>query len=97
MNAQDLRRSPLPMAAMIQPGKRIVFRFRRNAVREVALTVAQRPRDRAAVTEFTVYGPAPMPVRLRARLRRQACSVAPAQQQKSRHELQSSQERRSRR
>lgn len=61
MNAQDLRRSPLPMATMIQPGKRIVFRFRRNAVREVALTVAPRPRDRAAITEFTVYGPAPMP------------------------------------
>jgi S1-C subfamily serine protease len=61
MNAQDLRKSPLPMATMIQPGKRIVFRFRRNAVREVALTVAQRPRDRAAFTEFTIYGPAPMP------------------------------------
>src|SRR6185295_17717645 len=25
MNSQDLRRSPLPMASMIQPGKRIVF------------------------------------------------------------------------
>lgn len=61
MNAQDLRKSPLPMATMIQPGKRIVFRFRRNAVREVALTVAQRPRNTTAVTELTVYGPAPMP------------------------------------
>ena len=43
MNSQDLRKTPLPVATMIQPGKRIVFRFRRNAVREVALTVAARP------------------------------------------------------
>jgi S1-C subfamily serine protease len=44
MNSQDLRRSPLPMAAMIQPGQRIVFRFRRNdSVREVTVTVAPRP------------------------------------------------------
>ena len=43
MNSQDLRKSPLPMAAMIQPGRKVVFRFRRNAVREVTLTVARRP------------------------------------------------------
>ena len=61
MNSQDLRRSPLPMASMIQPGKKIVFRFRRNSVREVAITVARRPSGTSAVTEFTIYGPAPMP------------------------------------
>lgn len=45
MNAQDLKRSPLPMAAMVQPGRRIVFRFKRNdTVREVTLTVVPRPR-----------------------------------------------------
>ena len=44
MNSQDLRRSPLPMASMIQPGQKIVFRFKRNdTVREVTLTVAPRP------------------------------------------------------
>jgi len=44
MNSQDLRRSPLPMASMIQPGRKIVFRFKRNdSVREVTLTVAARP------------------------------------------------------
>ncbi|HEY3258627.1 MAG TPA: PDZ domain-containing protein [Gemmatimonadaceae bacterium] len=44
MNAQDLKKSPLPMAAMIQPGRRVVFRFKRNdSVREVTVTVAARP------------------------------------------------------
>ncbi len=44
MNSQDLRRSPLPMASMVQPGKRIVFRYRRNdVVREATVTVGQRP------------------------------------------------------
>jgi S1-C subfamily serine protease len=61
MNSQDLRKSPLPMAAMIQPGKRIVFRFRRNSVREVALTVAPRPSGTVATTEFTIFGPMPAP------------------------------------
>jgi S1-C subfamily serine protease len=61
MNSQDLRKSPLPVATMIQPGKRIVFRFRRNAVREVALTVAQRPRGSGETYEITLMGPAPTP------------------------------------
>jgi serine protease Do len=44
MNAQDLKKSPLPMAAMIQPGRRVVFRFKRaEAFREVTVTVAPRP------------------------------------------------------
>lgn len=44
MNSQDLRRSPMPNASMIQPGQKIVFRFKRNdSIREVTLTVAPRP------------------------------------------------------
>lgn len=44
MNAQDLKKSPLPMAAMIQPGRRVVFRFKRNdSLREATVTVAPRP------------------------------------------------------
>ncbi len=64
MNSQDLRKTPLPVATMIQPGKRIVFKFRRNAVREVALTVAQRPRGSAESYEITLMGPAPTPGRV---------------------------------
>jgi S1-C subfamily serine protease len=43
MNSQDLRRSPLPMASLIQPGRKVVFRYKRNGVREATVTVAPRP------------------------------------------------------
>lgn len=61
MNSQDLRKTPLPMAAMIQPGRKIVFRFRRNAVREVTLTVAPRPTGTRETFAVTIIGPAPSP------------------------------------
>ncbi|MEP6906045.1 MAG: PDZ domain-containing protein, partial [Gemmatimonadales bacterium] len=55
MNSQDLRRSPLPMASMIQPGQKIVFRFKRNdTVREVTLTVAPRPRGTSEQVVLTL-------------------------------------------
>jgi len=61
MNSQDLRRSPLPGASMVQPGKRIVFRFRRNAMREVTLTVAPRPSGTSETVVLSIIGPAPLP------------------------------------
>ena len=55
MNSQDLRRSPVPMASMIQPGQRIVFRFKRNdSIREVTLTVAPRPRGTSESVVLTM-------------------------------------------
>lgn len=55
MNSQDLRRSPLPVSAMIQPGQKILFRFKRNdTVREVSLTVAPRPRGTSETLSLTV-------------------------------------------
>jgi S1-C subfamily serine protease len=61
MNSQDLRRSPLPDETMVQPGKRIVFRFRRNAMREVTLTVAPRPSGTSETAVLTIIGPVPLP------------------------------------
>ena len=62
MNAQDLKRSPLPMAAMVQPGRRIVFRFKRNdTVREVTLTVAPRPRGTSQTLVVTMLDPSAAP------------------------------------
>jgi S1-C subfamily serine protease len=55
MNSQDLRRSPLPMASMIQPGQKIVFRFKRNdSVREVTVTVAPRPSGTSGSLSLTL-------------------------------------------
>ena len=57
MNAQDLKKSPLPMAAMIQPGRRVVFRFKRNdVVRDVTVTVAQRPAGNNEKYVITMFG-----------------------------------------
>ena len=61
MNAQDLKKTPLPMAAMIQPGRRVIFRFKRNdAVREVTVTVAQRPVGNNEKLRVTVFGSEPV-------------------------------------
>ncbi len=55
MNSQDLRRSPLPMTSMIQPGQKIVFRFKRNdSVREVTVTVAPRPSGTSGSLSLTL-------------------------------------------
>jgi serine protease Do len=44
MNAQDMKSAPLPIASMIQPRKRIVFRYKRGGViRETTVTVVPRP------------------------------------------------------
>lgn len=57
MNAQDLKKTPLPMAAMIQPGRKVIFRFKRNdTVREVTVTVAPRPVGNNERLRVTVYG-----------------------------------------
>src|SRR6476620_3093195 len=58
MNAQDLKKSPLPMAAMIQPGRRVVFRFKRaESYREVTLTVAPRPAGTSEKYVLTMIEP----------------------------------------
>jgi len=62
MNAQDLKKSPLPMAAMIQPGRRVVFRFKRDEkFREVTITVAPRPTGTPETLVVTMFEPAPAP------------------------------------
>ncbi len=66
MNSQDLRRSPLPSGQMLQPGKKILFRFKRNdAVREVMVVVAPRPRGTPETLSFTVIEQRPAEVAAR--------------------------------
>jgi S1-C subfamily serine protease len=56
MNSQDLRKSPLPMASMIQPGQKIRFRFKRNdAIREVVVTVVPRPSGTSETLSVTMF------------------------------------------
>jgi serine protease Do len=58
INSQDLKKEPLPLGNMLQPGRRIVFRFRRNDdLREISLTVAPRPAGTAEKIRLTIIGP----------------------------------------
>jgi len=62
MNAQDLKKSPLPMAAMIQPGRRVIFRFRRDdTYHEVTVTVAPRPAGSPEKYVLTLSAPPGQP------------------------------------
>ncbi|HUQ20631.1 MAG TPA: PDZ domain-containing protein [Gemmatimonadaceae bacterium] len=62
MNSQDLKRSPLPITSMIQPGRKIVFLYKRNDdVRKTTVTVVERPEGSAPTLRVTVTGPG-MPV-----------------------------------
>jgi S1-C subfamily serine protease len=58
MNSQDLKRSPLPTSAMLQPGRKIVFRFKRgDDTREVTVTVAPRPEGTSERLSLTIVEP----------------------------------------
>lgn len=63
INSQDLKKNPLP-GNILQPGRKLVFRFRRNdEMREVALTVAPRPAGTAEKIRLTIFGPDVRPAR----------------------------------
>ncbi len=60
LNAQDLKKNPIPMQSLLVPGHKIVFRFMRNdETRSLSLTVAERPLGTAGHTRVSIIGPAP--------------------------------------
>lgn len=61
INAQDFRRNPIPMGSLLMPGRRIVFRYRRDDVeRTSAMEVAVRPANAPPGYEkVVIIGPAP--------------------------------------
>lgn len=61
LDAQDLRRNPMP-PSMLEPGRRIVFRYRRNDVAKTStVVVAPRPGGTQERTAFTFIQPVPRP------------------------------------
>jgi serine protease Do len=78
LNAQDVKKNPLPIGNMLQPGRRIVFRFRRDDVtRNVTVTVAPRPAGTAERYAITLIGPAPSQVGSAGSGRREVALTAP--------------------
>jgi serine protease Do len=60
LNNQDLKRNPLPVGNMLQPGRKILFRFRRDDLtRNVSVTVAPRPAGTAERYKITLIEPVP--------------------------------------
>jgi len=61
LDAQDLRKNPMP-PSLLEPGRRIVFRYRRNDVaRTSTVVVASRPGGTRERTAFTFIQPMPLP------------------------------------
>jgi len=60
INAQDFRKNPVPMGALLVPGQRIVFRYRRgDLARTVALNVVERSAQSNPYVKIAVIEPVP--------------------------------------
>jgi serine protease Do len=62
INSQDLRKDPVPPVAMLQPGQKVVFKFKRNDAMKVAtVQVEPRPEGNPQTFRFSIIGPVPGP------------------------------------
>lgn len=58
INAQDFRANPIPMNELLVPGKRIVFRYRRDDVERITkLLVAERPAGTSRTIQVSLIQP----------------------------------------
>lgn len=58
INSQDFKKNPIPMHSLLQPGKLVVFRYRRDNVAKVSrLVVAECPVGKCQRTQITLIGP----------------------------------------
>jgi serine protease Do len=70
INSQDFRKDPIPMASLLVPGQKIVFRYRRNdAAKTVAMKVVERPSENRSYVDVRIIGPAPSQVEALRRTR----------------------------
>ncbi len=64
INSQDLRKNPVPPSAMLEPGQKVMFRYKRNDVlKTVAILVEPRPAGNPQTIALSLIGPAPSPER----------------------------------
>lgn len=64
INSQDLRKNPVPPSAMLEPGQKVIFRYKRNDVlKSVAILVEPRPAGNPQTIALSLIGPAPSPER----------------------------------
>jgi serine protease Do len=64
INSQDLRKNPVPPAALLEPGQKVTFRFKRNDTMKTAtILVEPRPEGNPQYTRLSIIGPVPGPER----------------------------------
>lgn len=69
INSQDLRKNPVPPAAMLEPGQKVVFKFKRNDVTKVAtIMVEPRPEGNPQTFVLSIIGSMPSPDRVESGL-----------------------------
>jgi serine protease Do len=67
INSQDLRKNPVPPPAMLEPGQKVTFRFKRNDTMKTAtILVEPRPEGNPQTFRLSIIGPVPGPERERA-------------------------------
>lgn len=65
INSQDMRKNPLPPRNILEPGQRVIFRYRRNdATRIATVLVTPRPAGNPETLALSIMGPVPTPGRV---------------------------------
>ena len=58
INSQDFKKNPIPMDSLLRPGKRVVFRYRRDNVARISrLVVAECPAGKCGRVQISLIGP----------------------------------------
>ncbi len=62
MNKQDMKSNPVPERGMLEPGQKVLIRFRRNDVaRSSSVLIEPRPEGNPQTLALRIIGPAPIP------------------------------------
>src|SRR5678815_5289681 len=60
INKQDFKKNPIPLNSLLVPGRKVVFRYRRdNVAKQSAMIVAERPVGTSPTVKYFVIGPDP--------------------------------------
>ena len=64
INSQDMRKNPVPPRAMLEPGQKVLFRYRRSdEVKTLSLLIEKRPAQNPQTLQLSIIGPVPGPNR----------------------------------
>ena len=67
INSQDMRSNPVPPRAMLEPGQKVLIRYRRNdAIRTATVLIEPRPAGNPQTYRLSIIGPVPGPGRSEA-------------------------------